>query len=276
MPSSGRVSGGGRASVQRQNMMAQSPHVRSSPNFTASAPHVQHQNFSSRPDLSSRSVRSLPTQRRSLASSSVERNLASRGRMTNAQALRDRTISPQAQDLSRDRQIVQANRRNLTSRQSAAIASSGSRSFDRSTRGRTAVRNYGTRSSSDLLDRTWRERRGDHHRRWDGSADWYPDRDWAWHHHHRFFWGGVWVIGDYPAYGYAPTDYVIDNSVPYAASSTAVDVQEALAEEGYYNGPIDGVIGSETRDAIASYQSDNGLAVSGLIDEELMSSLGVI
>jgi len=84
------------------------------------------------------------------------------------------------------------------------------------------------------------------------------------------------VIGDYPAYGYAPVDYVVDYSAPYAASSTAIEVQQALAELGYYDGPIDGVIGPGTRDAIASFQSDSGLPVSGLIDEELMASLGVI
>jgi len=52
-------------------------------------------------------------------------------------------------------------------------------------------------------------------------------------------------------------------------------VQAALRREGYNPGPIDGVIGGQTRDAIADYQHDHGLAPTGSINDPLLRSLGV-
>jgi len=58
-------------------------------------------------------------------------------------------------------------------------------------------------------------------------------------------------------------------------SSTAADVQYALARRGYYRGPIDGAIGRQSRNAIANYQRDQGLAVTGNINSRLLRALGV-
>ena len=74
---------------------------------------------------------------------------------------------------------------------------------------------------------------------------------------------------DYRAYptvyrGYVANDY-------YAL---AVWVQKALARRGYYDGPIDGVIGKGTRRAIRGYRADYGLPVSSRIDDELLKALG--
>jgi N-acetylmuramoyl-L-alanine amidase len=55
-----------------------------------------------------------------------------------------------------------------------------------------------------------------------------------------------------------------------------VDVQEQLARAGYYDGPIDGVLGPMTREAIATYQADNGLAVTSAIDEPTLATLGLV
>lgn len=51
-------------------------------------------------------------------------------------------------------------------------------------------------------------------------------------------------------------------------------LQSALASAGHYNGPIDGVIGSATRNGLASYQEAKGLA-RGQMTIETLKSLGI-
>lgn len=46
-------------------------------------------------------------------------------------------------------------------------------------------------------------------------------------------------------------------------------VQRELASSGYYKGPVDGVIGRKTRQAITAYQTANGLEPSGQPSAEL-------
>ena len=57
--------------------------------------------------------------------------------------------------------------------------------------------------------------------------------------------------------------------------STDMKVQRALARRGYYNGPIDGSLGSGSRSAIARYQRDRGLPVTGTVTSSLLRSLGI-
>jgi peptidoglycan hydrolase-like protein with peptidoglycan-binding domain len=52
-------------------------------------------------------------------------------------------------------------------------------------------------------------------------------------------------------------------------------VQSKLAEQSYYQGSVDGVIGSTTLQAIRQYQADHGLTVTGKIDPTLLDALGV-
>ncbi|HYF36345.1 MAG TPA: peptidoglycan-binding protein [Prosthecobacter sp.] len=52
-------------------------------------------------------------------------------------------------------------------------------------------------------------------------------------------------------------------------------VQSELARRGYYRGPIDGDIGPGSRAAIARFQADHGLAVTGSISGSLLSALGL-
>lgn len=54
-----------------------------------------------------------------------------------------------------------------------------------------------------------------------------------------------------------------------------VNVQIALRDQGYYAGATDGVMGPETRAALAAYQADNGLAVTSAIDNPTPANLGV-
>lgn len=52
-------------------------------------------------------------------------------------------------------------------------------------------------------------------------------------------------------------------------------VQRELTRCGYYAGAIDGVIGPLTRHAIARFQVDHQLSVTGVIDRPLLVSLGL-
>ena len=54
-----------------------------------------------------------------------------------------------------------------------------------------------------------------------------------------------------------------------------VNVQTQLARDGYYSGPVDGVLGPMTRQAIAAFQADHGLAVTSTVDEPTMATLGL-
>ncbi len=51
------------------------------------------------------------------------------------------------------------------------------------------------------------------------------------------------------------------------------DVQSALAAKGFNPGPVDGKSGSRTVNAIRAYQRQNGLPVTGRIDQPLLASL---
>jgi N-acetylmuramoyl-L-alanine amidase len=65
-----------------------------------------------------------------------------------------------------------------------------------------------------------------------------------------------------------------DNGAP-VADATVEATQERLAQLGYYNGPVDGVFGPTTRDAVAKYQIDNQLDVTGSLSPDTLQSLGV-
>ncbi len=55
--------------------------------------------------------------------------------------------------------------------------------------------------------------------------------------------------------------------------STVRKVQIALRDQGYYKGPIDGIIGYQTKAALKAYQKKNNLAIGGLT-YEVIKSLG--
>jgi hypothetical protein len=112
------------------------------------------------------------------------------------------------------------------------------------------------------------------------------DRSWWRSHYDRiifvnngwYYWNaGYW----FPAWGYAPSvTYVYDGPIygynGLSPDQVTVTVQEQLAAAGYYNGPIDGVLGPMTREAIAAYQADNGLAVTAAIDEPTLATMGLV
>jgi hypothetical protein len=112
------------------------------------------------------------------------------------------------------------------------------------------------------------------------------DRSWWRAHYTRivfvnsgwWYWNaGYW----FPAWGYAPSvSFVFDGPIygynGLSPDQVTVNVQQQLAAAGYYDGPIDGELGPMTREAIAAYQADNGLAVTSAIDEPTLATLGLV
>jgi Putative peptidoglycan binding domain len=134
-----------------------------------------------------------------------------------------------------------------------------------------------------------------HEANWHG--DW--DRRHAHFDHGRFFvfiggfWWGLddgfypWDYLPYYADDYYPYDYYTDNpeNQPYdntavddgiaAADATVEAAQTELTQLGYYTGPIDGVFGPTTRDAVAKYQIANQLNITGSLSPDTLQSLGL-
>jgi hypothetical protein len=80
--------------------------------------------------------------------------------------------------------------------------------------------------------------------------------------------------GGYPYRGYNNYYSYYTPTSGYNASMV-VAVQRRLGQLGYYHGAVDGVIGPQTRGAIAAFESRNGLAVDGTISRPLLDSLGL-
>jgi hypothetical protein len=160
-----------------------------------------------------------------------------------------------------------------------------------------------TRNGNATLRPDWQkhvfaQHSGNWHRDWNRNAD-----HW-WHGHRCHFFNGSWVIFDtgfypwwgwpywdpyyYYGYGYGygyPNGYdsnyygeQYDDQNAYAdqsGNSTVAAVQERLAREGYYRGQIDGVFGPETRAALAQFQSNHGLHVTGALTNDTLAALGL-
>jgi hypothetical protein len=82
---------------------------------------------------------------------------------------------------------------------------------------------------------------------------WYPD----------YYYGYPY---DYASYDYSP---VYDYRYWYGLVTA---VQTELARRGYYHGPIDGLMGSDSREAIRAFQRAQGLPVTRVIDPVLPKS----
>lgn len=115
------------------------------------------------------------------------------------------------------------------------------------------------------------------------SRNWDRGRVHEWNRHHFRFSGGTWVIID-PGiydYGYPYDDYgVTTYSSPgyaydYSSDSLVMGAQDRLNRLGYSAGPADGVIGPQTRDAIADFQNDNRLPATGHLDTATVRALGL-
>jgi hypothetical protein len=112
------------------------------------------------------------------------------------------------------------------------------------------------------------------------------NRDW-WHDHcktivfvntgYYFLNGSYW----YPAFGYDPLYSYYDYDGPiYTYGNLLPDqvianVQAALQDAGYYFGAVTGSLSVETRAALANFQRDYGLIITGAIDEPTVEALGL-
>lgn len=117
------------------------------------------------------------------------------------------------------------------------------------------------------------------------QSEWH-DQGW-WHNHYNnivfvfgapYFWNaGYW----YPAWGYAPNAYYAWDGPIYGSNSNLppdqviANVQASLQQQGYYQGDVDGLLGPQTRGALAAYQRDHGLYETSAIDEPTLQSLGM-
>jgi hypothetical protein len=125
----------------------------------------------------------------------------------------------------------------------------------------------------------------------------YPDALRAHRHewHNRDWWKQncnaiVFVVGGYyfldasywyPAWGYDPLNSYYDYDGPiYTYGNLLPDqvianVQAALQDAGYYFGAVTGSLSVETRAALVNFQRDQGLIVTGAIDEPTVAALGL-
>ncbi len=119
-------------------------------------------------------------------------------------------------------------------------------------------------------------------RNWHG----WHDRDW-WKQHCNnvvFVAGGYYFLDAsywYPAYGYDPSNSYYDYDGPIYTygdllpDQVIANVQSALQNAGYYFGAVTGSLSVETRAALANFQRDYGLIVTGAIDEPTVEALGL-
>jgi hypothetical protein len=111
------------------------------------------------------------------------------------------------------------------------------------------------------------------------------DRSWWTNNYSRivFVLGGWWYWNAgywYPAWGYAPYAYYSYDGPIYGYGDLTPDqiianVQIQLQRDGYYVGAIDGVLGSQTRWALAAFQADHRLAITSAVDQPTLATLGL-
>ncbi len=116
------------------------------------------------------------------------------------------------------------------------------------------------------------------------SSQWH-DRNWWRNRYNRvvFVYGGwyYWNTGYwFPAWGYDSNAYYAYDGPIYAYNNLPPDqvianVQTALQQQGYYHGEVDGLLGPQTRAAVADYQRDRGLYTTSTIDQPTLESLGM-
>jgi Putative peptidoglycan binding domain len=169
--------------------------------------------------------------------------------------------------------------------------------------GRTAARNLAVNQKRNLtfarsvaLNRDqnvrivnhWRNDRfrdGDYVAFYNYNRGWH-DRSWwvSYYPSVTFVLGGWWYWNAgywYPAWGYDPYGWYSYDGPIYTGYADRTpdriieDVQLALQQQGYYAGPVDGLLGSQTRGALAAFQSDNGLAITSAVDRPTLQTLGL-
>ncbi len=146
--------------------------------------------------------------------------------------------------------------------------------------GKTASNNTGHRkatnnngdSYADAM-RRYRHERHDH--------DWWKQHyivivlvGGGYYYHDSGYWYPAWGYDpNYERYDYDGPIYTYGNLLP---DQVIVNVQRALKELGYYAGDLNGSLGVNTRNALAAYQQEYGLDITGVVDEATVRALGLI
>lgn len=60
-----------------------------------------------------------------------------------------------------------------------------------------------------------------------------------------------------------------------STGSEVSEIQGLLKEWGYYNGAVDGIFGTETRNAVIKFQKTNGLNADGIVGSKTLAALGI-
>jgi len=237
----------------------------------------RNQEFRARRDVAVNRERNTEVRARNNAAVNRERNLAA-NRQRNADANRERNIAANRErneNVNRFRNTNEFRNRNN-------VAINRNRNFNR-TQNAAFYRGRNARVTNNWRGDAFRSQRYAAFRNY--NRQWH-DRGWWRGHYNRiifvnngwWYWNaGYW----FPAWGYAPSvSFVFDGPIygynGLSPDQVTVNVQQQLAAAGYYDGPIDGELGPMTREAIANYQADNGLAVTSAIDEPTLATMGLV
>jgi N-acetylmuramoyl-L-alanine amidase len=60
-----------------------------------------------------------------------------------------------------------------------------------------------------------------------------------------------------------------------STGATVTEIQTRLKNWGYYSGPVDGIFGSKTEEAVKYFQRKNGLSVDGQVGNLTLAALGI-
>lgn len=60
-----------------------------------------------------------------------------------------------------------------------------------------------------------------------------------------------------------------------STGSQVSEIQSRLKNWGYYNGAVDGIFGTQTRDAVIKFQKKNGLTPDGIVGSKTLAALGI-
>ena len=212
------------------------------------------------------SPRRVSTATRSSNSNTVRRPAVQNSRPVYNRPVTRRTTSNPVVDGSRSRNRDRSSNPRVTNNAGALKNRSNANS-------NLANRNINRNSFANARNRCVR---GNHNRYW-----------WRSHYHNTTFviFGGGYYFWDagywFPAYGYNNyyNNYAYNEPIygynDLAPGQVLENVQIALRDLGYYNGPIDGLIGQQTRAALGDYQSDNGLVITEAVDEPTLVALGL-
>ena len=279
-PSKGRVAVRGGGTARTRHSFAR-PHV-------SSKPATKHSSV--------RTVRGRTIRDSSVATRSKVRkgrDVASRSKVRGGRDIAARSNVRASRDVA-SRSKVRASRDVAVSRERALrgagnqfrsrgeVAAARERSFRADRTGRF------DRSRNFRITNNWRDSRfaGSQYAAFRDYRRVYRDRDWYDHNYSRiiFVSGGWWYWNTgywYPAWGYAPSAYYPYDGPIYTGYAdltpdrVVINVQVQLQRDGYYFGSVDGILGPQTRQALAAFQADHGLAITSAIDEPTIATLGL-